>query len=60
MAIFVSTQNYRGGAHAAIPGSIYCEVVNALKVRYNTYYACHNVIAGWPASTDIESTCVCS
>ena len=29
--------------HAAVPGSMYCEVVNALKVRHNTNYACHNV-----------------
>ena len=39
MAIFGSTQNYVV-VHAAIPGSIYCEVVNALKVRYNTYILC--------------------
>ena len=30
--------------HTAIPGNIYCEVVNVLKVRHNTYYARHNIL----------------
>ena len=47
---FLKYTKLRGGAHC------HCEVVNALKV---TYYACHNVIAKWPASTDIQRVHVC-